>query len=251
MDCSPPGSSVHGIHQAGILEWVAIPFSRGSSQPRDQTPVSLHQGQILYHLSHHIRAHAEHVFREGVCEAVEHSAWVFPSFTRLEVGWVLKLTPVLSCPSCLKLLLGQLMSWEDYYCCLLTSGPSTLMTLAYTSCSSGKFINLVRHGFHTRSSALSTGGFLYEVSSGSVPGPASFPDPHLAGICCFVSRSCRFLPAPRGAYLPGCFSGSHITGRYPTQLLTLLENDSGHLPLLSNVAVLVKVTSTKAACQSS
>ena len=40
MDCSPPGSSVHGILQARILEWVAIPFSRGSSQPRDQTQVS-------------------------------------------------------------------------------------------------------------------------------------------------------------------------------------------------------------------
>ena len=37
MDCSLPGSSVHGILQAGILEWVAIPFSRGSSQPRDRT----------------------------------------------------------------------------------------------------------------------------------------------------------------------------------------------------------------------
>ena len=34
MDCSPPGSSVHGILQARILEWVAFPFSRGSSQPR-------------------------------------------------------------------------------------------------------------------------------------------------------------------------------------------------------------------------
>ena len=33
MDCSPPGSSVHGILQARILEWVAIPFSRGSSHP--------------------------------------------------------------------------------------------------------------------------------------------------------------------------------------------------------------------------
>ena len=40
MDCSPPGSSVHGILQARILEWVAIPFSRGSSWPRDQTQVS-------------------------------------------------------------------------------------------------------------------------------------------------------------------------------------------------------------------
>ena len=35
VDCSPPGSSVHGILQAGILEWVAMPSSRGSSQPRD------------------------------------------------------------------------------------------------------------------------------------------------------------------------------------------------------------------------
>ena len=40
MDCSLPGSSVHGIFQAVVLEWIAISFSRGSSQPRDQTPVS-------------------------------------------------------------------------------------------------------------------------------------------------------------------------------------------------------------------
>ena len=40
MDCSPPGSLVHGIFQAWILEWVAISFSRGSSQPRDRTQVS-------------------------------------------------------------------------------------------------------------------------------------------------------------------------------------------------------------------
>ena len=40
MDCCPPGSSVYGILQARILEWVAIPFSRGSSQPRDRTWVS-------------------------------------------------------------------------------------------------------------------------------------------------------------------------------------------------------------------
>ena len=40
MDCNLPGSSVHGIFQARILEWVAIPFSRGTSQPRDQTRVS-------------------------------------------------------------------------------------------------------------------------------------------------------------------------------------------------------------------
>ena len=40
MDCSQPGSSVHGILQARIMEWVAIPFSRVFSQPRDQTQVS-------------------------------------------------------------------------------------------------------------------------------------------------------------------------------------------------------------------
>ena len=39
-DSSPPGSSVHGIFQTRILEWVAISFSRGSSLPRDQTQVS-------------------------------------------------------------------------------------------------------------------------------------------------------------------------------------------------------------------
>ena len=40
MDCSPPSFPVHGILQAGILEWVAFSFSRGSFQPRDRTQVS-------------------------------------------------------------------------------------------------------------------------------------------------------------------------------------------------------------------
>ena len=40
MDCSPPGSSIHGILQARILEWVATPSSRGSSRPRDGTCTS-------------------------------------------------------------------------------------------------------------------------------------------------------------------------------------------------------------------
>ena len=47
MDHSPPSSSVHGILQARILEWVAIPFSRGSSQPRDQTQVSCIAGRFF------------------------------------------------------------------------------------------------------------------------------------------------------------------------------------------------------------
>ena len=44
---SPPGSSVHGILQARILEWVAIPFSRGSSWSRDQTQVSCIVGRFF------------------------------------------------------------------------------------------------------------------------------------------------------------------------------------------------------------
>ena len=45
--CSRPGSSDHGILQARILVWVAIPFSRGSSRPRDQTGVSCIAGRLF------------------------------------------------------------------------------------------------------------------------------------------------------------------------------------------------------------
>ena len=47
MDRSPPDSSVLGILQARILEWVAIPFSQGSSQPRDRTQVSHIAGRFF------------------------------------------------------------------------------------------------------------------------------------------------------------------------------------------------------------
>ena len=49
MDYSPPGFSVHGISQGRILEWVAISFSKGSSQPSDRNCVSSIDKQILYH----------------------------------------------------------------------------------------------------------------------------------------------------------------------------------------------------------
>ena len=51
MDFSLPGSSVHGIFQVTILEWAAISFSWGSSQPRSRTWVS-HTAGRLYHMSH-------------------------------------------------------------------------------------------------------------------------------------------------------------------------------------------------------
>ena len=47
MDHSPPGSSVHGVLQARTLEWIAIPFSRGSSWPREQTQVSHITGRFF------------------------------------------------------------------------------------------------------------------------------------------------------------------------------------------------------------
>ena len=47
IDCSPPGSSAHGTHQARIVEWVAIPFSRGSSWLRDRTLGSCTVGRFF------------------------------------------------------------------------------------------------------------------------------------------------------------------------------------------------------------
>jgi len=55
MDYNPSASSAHGILQARILEWVAIPFSRGSSRPRDPTRISYifcTVRQVLYHQRH-------------------------------------------------------------------------------------------------------------------------------------------------------------------------------------------------------
>ena len=61
MDYSPPGSSVHGILQARMLQWVAMAFFRGSSQPRDQThfrSLYIYIIDMLYYVyvCHHIRS---------------------------------------------------------------------------------------------------------------------------------------------------------------------------------------------------
>ena len=47
MDCSPPGTSAHRLLQVRMMKWVAIPFSKGSSQPRDQTQVSHIAGRFF------------------------------------------------------------------------------------------------------------------------------------------------------------------------------------------------------------
>ena len=59
MDCSPSGSSVHGILQERVLEWVAIPFSRGSSWPRDWTWISCIAGRFFNRVSHQQRRHIQ------------------------------------------------------------------------------------------------------------------------------------------------------------------------------------------------
>ena len=64
MDCSPQGFSVYGILQARILEWVAIPFSRGSSWPRGRSQVP-HIAGILYHLSYQ----GSIMWNAGLCES--------------------------------------------------------------------------------------------------------------------------------------------------------------------------------------
>ena len=73
MDCSSPGSSVHGIFQARILEWIAMSFSRGSSQPRDQTcfaSISCIGSRVLYHsatLEAHL-IHSSHLVNIFLCK---------------------------------------------------------------------------------------------------------------------------------------------------------------------------------------
>ena len=78
VDCSPPGSSVCGILQERILEWVAMPSSRGSSQPRDQTP-TLQADSFL--LSHGGRPH--------LCYITQHNQGHFqmPSSLPRSTGW--------------------------------------------------------------------------------------------------------------------------------------------------------------------
>ena len=68
MGCSPPGASVHGISQAEILEWVAISFSRGSSQPREP----------VYPASPALQADSLPLSRQGRAPQGNNSLWHQP-----------------------------------------------------------------------------------------------------------------------------------------------------------------------------
>ena len=83
MDCSPPGSSGHGIFQARILKWVAISYSRGSSQPRGRTSIfcvscigrrilycrATKEAQLLHYIFPSTKKEAQHPRAFGGLEA--------------------------------------------------------------------------------------------------------------------------------------------------------------------------------------
>ena len=87
MDCT-----VHGILQARILEWVAFPFSRGSSQPRDQTQVSLSAGRFFtsgatgdpYELDLLLLSHVSCVRLCAAPQTAAHQTSPFLGFSRQE-----------------------------------------------------------------------------------------------------------------------------------------------------------------------
>ena len=79
LDCSPPSSSFHEILQARILEWIAIPFSRGIFLTQGFNPGLLHWGQIIYHLSHQ-ELFALPLNYEIMCDYFFHF-FLFPSYS--------------------------------------------------------------------------------------------------------------------------------------------------------------------------
>ena len=85
MDCSPPGSSVPGILQVRILEWVAISFSRGSSWPRDGTLVSYIAGSF---------------FADCTTREVPYSLFFYNKNVWKEMSHIM-----INCPLCIQILL--------------------------------------------------------------------------------------------------------------------------------------------------
>ena len=97
MDCSPPGSSVHGILQARILEWVAMPSCRGSSWPRNRTHISHTGRRILYHCATWEAPILSHVL--SMCS--ENRAYIFSSILVAHSIALLGWSYVLAKPHCI------------------------------------------------------------------------------------------------------------------------------------------------------
>ena len=110
MDCTD-----HGIFQARILEWVTIPFSRGSSQPRDRTQVYPHCRQILYQLNHKASLWYQLV------RILMRASWPFTQLAALIKISFCKISPI-SCP---QLLLRHLLLLSTDGFRLLTLSPKT------------------------------------------------------------------------------------------------------------------------------
>ena len=95
--CDPVDYTVHGILQARILEYVAVPFSRGSSQPRDQTqgsnPGLLHYRQILYQLRQKgSPEYTDELYKKGLNDPENHGGVIIhlePDILEYEVKWAL------------------------------------------------------------------------------------------------------------------------------------------------------------------
>ena len=89
MDCIPAGFSVHEILQARRLEWVAMPSSRGSSQPRDRARVSYVScigRQVLYHLSHQGKPFVFHRSSQILRDMFWFEFWFLHQFSCLTLG---------------------------------------------------------------------------------------------------------------------------------------------------------------------
>ena len=92
INCSLQGSPVHGISQARMLEWVAISFSRGSSEPRDQAYVFCIGRWILYHWATREAPHIWAHFFFFFCKVVYEYNWIssiadnFSAIWKLRVG---------------------------------------------------------------------------------------------------------------------------------------------------------------------
>ena len=141
-DCSPPGSSVHGILQARVLEWVAFPFYRGSSQPRDGTQEAtlrlsfLKKGKCVYCLFQ-VLAVAQEIFGWGVSTG-SCSLWDLVPCPGIEPR-----PPALAeqspshwapreAPHCVFLLFEQSLLWKlDFKPNLLTSATTLFTTHPY------------------------------------------------------------------------------------------------------------------------
>ena len=88
MECSLPGTPLHGILQARILKWIAMPSSRGSSQPKDQTRISYVSciGRwVLYHQCHLGSPHTSLCFPKSI------HLEIWQTWTKQLAVWVIKL----------------------------------------------------------------------------------------------------------------------------------------------------------------